>query len=448
MPDSTHVFHRAPTSTLPCAVKGDGIYIVDSDGKRYLDGSGGAAVSCLGHSDPDVIQAIKDQVDSIAYAHSGFFTSAPAEDLADYLIERAPAGMRAAYFVSGGSEAVEAALKMARQYHLERGEGTRSRFIARRQSYHGNTLGALAVGGNVWRREPYAPILIEASHISPCYAYRDMQDGESEQEYGLRVANELDTEIRRLGAENVCAFIAETVGGATAGVIPPVEGYFKRIREICDEHGVIMILDEVMCGMGRTGTLFACEQDGVVPDIVCIAKGLGAGYQPIGATLVTEHVYETFVRGSGAFQHGHTYMGHPTACAAALAVQRKIEKLDLMAAVQRQGLALVDKLHARFGNHANVGDIRGRGLFQGLEFVADRTSKTPFDPGLKLHARIKKHAFADGLICYPGGATADGKRGDHVLLAPPFIIIDTQLDELVAKLAGAVEKSLTEIGAA
>ncbi len=445
MPDSTHVFHRAPKSAMPTAVRGDGIYVIDANGKQYLDGSGGAAVSCLGHSDPDVIAAIKNQLDQIAFAHTGFFTSAPAEELADFLIDRAPAGMRASYFVSGGSEAVEAALKMSRQYHLERGEPSRARFIARRQSYHGNTLGALGVGGNVWRREPYAPLLVETSLIAPCYAYRDQRPDESEEEYGLRIAGELETEILRLGAENVSAFIAETVGGATAGVLPPVKGYYRRIREICDQDGVVMILDEVMCGMGRTGTLFACEQDGVSPDIVCIAKGLGAGYQPIGATLVTDKIYSAFINGSGAFQHGHTYMGHPTACAGALAVQNKIESLDLLSAVRRQGDALVDKLVERFGNHAHIGDIRGRGLFQGIELVADRTTKATFDPGLKLNQRIKKHAFEAGLICYPGGGTADGRRGDHVLVAPPFIITDTQLDELVDKLAGAVETSLNEI---
>ena len=449
MSSDTHVFHRAPKSALPTAVKGDGIYVIDSAGKRYLDGSGGAAVSCLGHSDPDVIAAVKAQLDEIPFAHTGFFTSAPAEELADYLIERAPRddkrGMRAAYFVSGGSEAVEAALKMARQYHLERGEPSRARYIARRQSYHGNTLGALGVGGNVWRREPYAPILVETSLIAPCYPYRDQNSDESEEEYGLRIANELEAEILRLGAENVSAFIAETVGGATAGVLPPVKGYLKRIREICDQYGVVMILDEVMSGMGRTGHLFACAEDGVVPDIICIAKGLGAGYQPIGATLVTDQIYDAFISGSGAFQHGHTYMGHPAACAGALAVQKKIDGQDLLAAVKRQGAALVDKLHERFGNHAHIGDIRGRGLFIGIELVKDRATKETFDPALKLHARIKKHAFEGGLICYPGGGTADGARGDHILIAPPFIITDAQLDELVDKLAAAVETSLAEV---
>lgn len=441
----SNIFHRAPKTQMPTAVKGDGIYIIDDKGKRYLDGSGGAAVSCLGHSDEDVRAAIKAQVDELAFAHSGFFTTSPAESLADFLVERAPGDMRAVYMLSGGSEAVEAALKMARQYHLENKEPKRARFIARRQSYHGNTLGALSVGGNVWRREPYAPMLTEVSLIAPCYPYRDMADGESEEDYGLRIANELETEILRLGSGNVAAFIAETVGGATAGVLPPVKGYFRRIREICEEHGVVLILDEVMSGMGRTGKLFACEEDGIAPDIVCIAKGLGAGYQPIGATMVTDKIYSAFVNGSGAFQHGHTYMGHPVACAAALAVHHKIERLGLLKNVQAQGEALLGKLHARFGNNPYVGDIRGRGLFQGIEFVSDRLTKEPFDPAHKLHARIKKHAFEAGLICYPGGGTADGVQGDHVLLAPPFIINDEQLDELVDKLAHAVDLSLGEI---
>jgi adenosylmethionine-8-amino-7-oxononanoate aminotransferase len=443
---ATHVFHRQLTDAMPRAVGGEGAYLIDEAGKRYLDASGGAAVSCLGHSDPDVIAAIKDQVDKLAFAHTGFFTSEPAEKLADFLAEAAPGNLSMAYFVSGGSEAVEAALKMARQYHLERGDTSRTRFIARRQSYHGNTVGALSVGGNVWRREPYKEMLIETTHIAPCYAYRDRRDDESEEEYGLRVANELEAEILRLGPENVAAFIAETVGGATAGVIPPVPGYFRRIREICNEYGVLLILDEVMCGMGRTGTLFACEQDGIVPDIVTIAKGLGAGYQPIGATLVTDRVYEAFSKGSGMFLHGHTYMGHATACAAALAVQTKIKERDLLARVREMGVELQARLLDRFGNHPNVGDIRGRGLFVGVELVADRASKAPLAPERKINARVKSEAMARGLICYPGGGTVDGKSGDHILLAPPFIVSPAELDELTDKLGAAVDSALEDRG--
>jgi adenosylmethionine-8-amino-7-oxononanoate aminotransferase len=442
----THVFHRQLSAELPRAVGGEGVYLIDSNGKRYLDASGGAAVSCLGHGDPDVIAAVKAQLDTLAFAHTAFFTSEPAEQLADLLAESAPGDISMVYFLSGGSEAVEAALKMARQYHLERGDNSRTRFIARRQSYHGNTVGALSVGGNVWRREPFKEMLVETSHIAPCYVYRERHDDESEIEYGLRIANELETEILRLGPENVAAFIAETVGGATAGVLPPVEGYFKRIREICDQYGVLLILDEVMCGMGRTGTLFACEQDGIIPDIVCIAKGLGAGYQPIGATMATDKVYAAFKGGSGLFQHGHTYLGHAAACAGALAVQTKIRDQGLLAQVRERGKQLTERLHERFGNHPNIGDIRGRGLFQAIELVADRATKAPFDPALKLHARIKASAMENGLICYPSGGTVDGARGDHVLLAPPFIISPAQLDELADKLGKSVDAALANTG--
>ncbi len=442
----THVFHRQLAKELPLAVAGEGVYLFDDSGKKYLDASGGAAVSCLGHGDPDIIAAIKAQLDTLAFAHTGFFTSEPTEALADLLVEEAPGDISAVYFVSGGSEAVEAALKMTRQYHLERGDEKRTRFIARRQSYHGNTVGALSVGGNVWRREPFKGMLIETTHIAPCFAYRERRDHESGEEYGQRVANELETEIRRLGPENVAAFIAETVGGATAGVIPPVKGYLKRIREICNEYGVLMILDEVMSGMGRTGTLFAYEQDDIVPDIVCIAKGLGAGYQPIGATLTSEKVYRVFRKGSGLFQHGHTYMGHPTACAGALAVQRKIRDGNLMGQVRQRGEELAQRLHERFGNHSHIGDIRGRGLFQAIEIVEERSTKKPFDPKHKLYASIKWLAMDNGLICYPSGGTVDGVSGDHVLLAPPFIVSPDQLDEMVEKLGVAVDSALGEAG--
>lgn len=438
----THVFHRQLRAALPKAARGDGVYIIDSDGKRYLDASGGAAVSCLGHSDPDVRAAIKEQVDHIAFAHTAFFTSEPAEALADMLISTAPSGIGWVYFVSGGSEAVETALKMARQYFVEIGEPQRQRFIARRQSYHGNTLGALSVGGNLARRGLYEPLLKETTHIAPCYAYRGMEPGETEEVFGRRVADELEAAIVRLGPETVIAFIAETVVGATAGVVPPVPGYFKRVREICDRYGVLLILDEVMSGMGRTGTLHACEQDGVAPDLLCLAKGLGAGYQPIGAVLVGERVFRPFRDGRGAFEHGHTYMGHPTACAAALAVQRAIRDRDLLANVRRRGETLARMLKEAMGQHPHVGDIRGRGLFRGIELVADRETREPFDPAIKLHARIKAEAMARGLICYPAGGTADGRRGDHVLLAPPFIVSEDHVGEIVGRLHQSIDAAI------
>ena len=401
-------------------------------------------MSCLGHSNEAVRTAMHAQLDKLAYAHTGFFTSEPAETLAKLLISHAPDTLSHAYIVSSGSEAVESAIKLARQYFVEKGESKRHRIIARRQSYHGNTLGALAAGGNAWRRQQFNPLLIEASHIAPCYEYRGKLADESVFEYGQRVANELETEIERLGPENVMAFIAEPVVGATLGAVPAVDGYFKRIREICDTHGILLILDEVMCGMGRTGHLFACEYDDIQPDIVTIAKGLGAGYQPIGAMLCSAEIYDTIAQGSGFFQHGHTYLGHPMATAAALAVLTQLTQDGLVPRVQKMGDLLHEKLQQSFGQHPNIGDIRGRGLFRGLEVVQDRDSKQPFDPALGIHKKIKAAAMQHGLMCYPMGGTLDGRQGDHVLLAPPFIISEEQIDELISKLAKAVEQALTQ----
>ena len=437
-----HIFGRLTKGQLPTAVAGDGCYLIDASGKRYLDGSGGAAVSCLGHSNARVREALHAQLDNVAFAHTGFFTSEPAEHLADRLVAAAPEGIDRVYLVSGGSEAVEASLKLARQYFMEIGQPQRHRVIARRQSYHGNTLGALAAGGNEWRRAQFAPLLAETSHISPCYEYRGRADGETVEAYGLRVANELETEIQRLGPETVMAFVAEPVVGATSGAVPAVAGYLKRIREICDQYGILMILDEVMCGMGRTGYLFACLEDEVAPDMITIAKGLGAGYQPIGALMVSGPIYDAIAAGTGFFQHGHTYMGHAMAAAAANAVLSEIEENDLLARVRVQGDKLQSALVDALGQHPNIGDIRGRGLFRGVELVADRETKTSFDPALKINAKIKSAAFEAGLICYPMGGTIDGVNGDHVLLAPPFIITDGQIEELVSKLSGAIDKAL------
>ncbi|MBL6933693.1 MAG: aspartate aminotransferase family protein [Rhodospirillales bacterium] len=440
----SRIFQRQIKAKMPVAVAGDGVYLIDSDGKRYLDASGGAAVSCLGHGDREVIDAIKKQADSMAFAHTGFFTSGPAEDLAEALIADAPDGIEWVYFVSGGSEAIETALKMARQYFTIINQPQRQHIIGRWQSYHGNTLGALSVGGHHKRRMPYQPLLIDTHHISPCFAYRGKQDGESNADYGLRVAGELEDKIIELGPETVCAFIAETVVGATLGAVSAVEGYFKRIREICDKYGVLLILDEVMSGMGRTGSLYACEQEGISPDLIVMAKGLGAGYQPIGATMVSDQLFQAFRDGPGFFQHGHTYMGHATACAAALAVQNAIKSRNLLDAVKIQGDFLNKSLIERFGNHHHVGDIRGRGLFRGLELVKDRSTKEPFNPVLKIHARIKALAFADGLVCYPDGGCVDGEKGDHVLLAPPFIISESEIGEVVDKLGRAIDGALAE----
>lgn len=442
----THILHRQIGGALPIAVGGRGVELFDANGKTYIDASGGAAVSCLGHGHPDVIAAIKAQADKLAFAHTGFFTSEAAEALADRLIADAPEGLDYVYFLSGGSEAVETALKMARQYCVEIGQPQRCKIIAREQSYHGNTVGALSAGGNMWRRKLYEPILLDTHHIPPCYAYRHRKPGESDAAYAARAAQALEDKILELGPETVMAFVAETVVGATAGAVPPVADYFKRIRAICDKYGVLLILDEVMSGMGRTGTLHACEQDGVAPDLLTIAKGLGGGYQPIGATLLSGKIHDAFARGTGFFQHGHTYMGHPMACAAALAVQQVIARDHLLANVRAMGARLSAGLLARFGNNPHVGDIRGRGLFQALELVADRGSKETLDPALKLHARVKKAAMARGLMVYPSGGTVDGVHGDHVLLAPPFIATAETIDAIVDRLGDALDAALSEVG--
>jgi len=444
----TRILHRQIHTNYPTAVGGKGIELIDSDGRRYIDASGGAAVSCLGHGHPDVQAALHAQLDKLAYAHTSFFTTDAAEALADRLVADAPAGISHAYFVSGGSEAIEAALKMARQYFVEKSEPQRRNVIARRQSYHGNTLGALATGGNEWRRAQFQPLLIETHHIDPCFAYRMRQPGESDADYAARAAQALEDKLIELGPDTVIAFVAETVVGATAGAVPPVADYFKRIRAICDRYGVLLILDEVMCGMGRTGTLHACEQDGIAPDLMTIAKGLGGGYQPIGATLLSQKIFDSFANGSGFFQHGHTYLSHPMACAAGLAVQEVVRRDKLLDNVKAMGARLAQRLNDRFHNHAHVGDIRGRGLFMALELVEDRSAKTPFDPKLKLNARVKREAMARGLMVYPSGGTIDGARGDHVLLAPPFIVDAQQIDTIVERLGDAVDAAVGSLGTA
>ncbi|MFO1151518.1 MAG: aspartate aminotransferase family protein [Alsobacter sp.] len=438
----SHLLHRIADADMPVAAGGSGIELVDSTGRRYVDASGGAAVSCLGHAHPDVLAALHAQLDRITYAHTGFFTTEVAERLADRLVADAPAGLDHVYLVSGGSEAMEAALKMARQYVLEIGQERRRHVIARRQSYHGNTLGALAAGGNAARRAFFAPLLVETHHVEPCFAYRHQRPDESDEAYALRAARSLEDKILALGPDTVMAFVAETVVGATTGCTPPVADYFRHIREICDRYGVLLVLDEVMCGMGRTGTLHACEQEAVAPDILAVAKGLGGGYQPIGAVLLSRRIFEAFAQGSGFFQHGHTYMGHPMAAAASLAVQEVIRRDNLLANVVEQGALLRAMLEERFGNAPNVGDIRGRGLFHAVELVADRGTKAPFDPALRLHQRVKAEAMARGLLVYPMGGTVDGVRGDHILLAPPFIVTPGQVGTIVERFGDAVDAAL------
>jgi adenosylmethionine-8-amino-7-oxononanoate aminotransferase len=438
----TRIIQRNPAVTLPTAARGEGVYLYDTQGKQYFDASGGAAVSCLGHGHPAILAAMRKQLDSLAFAHTSFFTTAAAEALAEKLVSQAPDNLTHAYFVCDGSEAVEAALKMARQYYLDIGQPDRQYVVARRQSYHGNTLGALSVTGRLWNRKPFEPLLFQATHVSPCYAYRDQLPGETAETYGLRLAKELDDTFTQLGTGKVIAFIAETVGGATSGCIPPVQGYFKAVREVCDKHGVLLILDEVMCGMGRTGTLHACTQEGVSPDLMTMAKGLSGGYHPIGAVLVHGKIARAFEAGTGSFQHGHTYLAHAMGAATALAVLETFERDNLLANVQHQGRRLQAQLHERLatdpvaGKH--VGDIRGRGLFWGIELVADKASKAPLPASFKFNAKVKAAAMREGLCCYPMGGTVDGKVGDHILLAPPYICADADIDELVTRLIRGV----------
>lgn len=443
-PGRGHVFHRYTRGELPVARRGEGAYLIDDQERFFLDASGGAAVSSLGHSHPRVTSAIVHQVKTMAYAHTAYFSNAPMEALAHALASAAPGELNRAFFVSGGSEAVEAGIKLARQYFVEIGEPQRHHIIGRRQSYHGNTLGALMVGENTPRKGPFTPLL-QASHpIGPCYPYRYQRANESPQAYGLRCANELEERILELGAESVIGFIAEPVVGATAGALTPAPGYFKRIREICDHYKILLILDEVMCGMGRTGTLFAHEQEGVHADLVAVAKGLGAGYQPIGALLASEQIYQAVTKGSGSLWNGHTYLGHATACAAGLAVMEAISEEHLLERVRARGEQLRSGLARALGDHPNVGEIRGRGLFVGIELVADRSTKAPFHPGLKIYSRINQAALDHQLICYPAGGTIDGHRGDHILLAPPFIISEEEINEIITRLTQAIKAVLPE----
>ena len=443
---SSRVLHRSGGQP-PVAVGGDGIYLHTEDGRRIIDASGGAAVACLGHGNRRIAEAIGRQAATMAYAHTGTFSSQPAEDLAHIVLDGEPGGLSHAYFCSSGSEGTEASLKLARQYFVEIGQPRRVHFIARRQGYHGNTLGALAAGGNMMRRALYKPLLSPAfSLVSPCFAYRFQRDGESDAGYVDRLAGELEAEFQRLGPDTVAAVLAETVVGATTGCVTALPGYFQRVRAICDRHGALLILDEVMCGMGRTGTMHAWEQEGIAPDLQVVAKGLGGGYQPIGGVLIGRKIVAAIEAGSGSFMHGHTYQAHPVACAAALEVQHIIRGENLLANVRAMGTRLEAALTERFGNHRHVGDIRGRGLFWALEFVADRAAKQEFDPVLKLNERVKREALMRGVAIYPMGGTIDGRRGDHVVIAPPYIAGAADIDTIVARLGDAVDAAVGGVG--
>ncbi|MDA0679152.1 MAG: aspartate aminotransferase family protein [Proteobacteria bacterium] len=427
------VFFLEPKMSYPTAVRGEGMYLYDAGGKQYLDMSGGAAVSCLGHGHPDVVRAVQEQAGKLAFAHTSFFTNEPQEDLADRLAKRFSEEGSRVWFTSGGSESNETALKVAWQYWRAQGKPEKTIIISREFSYHGGTLGATSVSGSVFRRAPYEKVLHDWPRISPCYPWRHKYDSETDRQYGHRVAAELDEAIRVAGAENVAAFIAEPVVGATLGVVPPVPGYFAEIRRICDEHDVLFIADEVMCGSGRCGTFYAHEPDEIIPDLVTIAKGLGGGYQPIGAIITRKHICESIANDPGGFAHGHTYIGHAISCAAGVAIQKCFDD-GILASVSGKGDRLLQILRDRFQDHPSVGDIRGRGLFAGIEFVANRDTKEAYPVERRIPAKLKSAAMEHGLICYPGGGTVDGRKGAHLLLAPPFIAEDRHFEELADKL--------------
>lgn len=435
----THVLHRNLRIDPEFAASAEGLILTLADGRRVIDAAGGAAVACLGHGNPRVIAAITAQAKKLDYVHTMFVTSDPAEQLADEILGHEPGGLSHAFFTSSGSEAMESALKMARQYHMERGDPDRVHFISRRQSYHGNNFGTMAVSGHLARRAPYEAILPKGfSHVSPCFPYHGQAETESDAAYVTRLAAELEAEFQRVGPGHVIAFVAETVVGATAGCVTAVPGYFPAMRAICDRHRALLILDEVMCGMGRTGTTHAWEQEGVTPDLQAVAKGLGGGYAPVGALLVGRKVVGVLSAGSGAFVHGHTYQAHPIACAAALEVQRIIREENLLANVQAMGERLNAGLLSQLGQHPHVGDIRGRGLFRAIEFVADRAARRPFPADKAAGARLKSAGLANGIAVYPSSGTMDGVVGDHVIVAPPYNVTAAEIDEIVGRVVAMV----------
>ncbi|RAK78519.1 aminotransferase, class III [Aspergillus fijiensis CBS 313.89] len=438
------VLHRDTQHIPKKAIGGKGCYIYLEDGTKFLDSTGGAAVACLGHGHEEIQQAITDQMNQLSYCHSAFFSTEASEELGRFLAESTGGQLSKAFIVSSGSEAIEAALKLARQYFLELStpQPQRTRFIARKPSYHGVTLGALSVGGHTTRRQPFEPLLsTNTSHVSPCYPYRGKNANESDTDYVARLAAELEAEFQRVGPENVCAFVMETVVGASLAALPPLPTYLPAIQRIVHKHGALLILDEVMSGMGRCGTLHAWEPEGVVPDLQAIGKGLGGGYAPVSGLLIHEKVVRVLDAGTGVFRHGQTYQGHPVGCAAALAVQKVIQRDNLLENVRRMGTYLGQKLTERLGTHPHVGDVRGRGLFWGVEFVRDKATKEPFSPEAKVAGLVQEMGMDPrfGISLYAGNGTMDGVRGDHVLLAPPYNVTQEEVDLIVRKTGEVVE---------
>jgi len=417
---------------------GDGVWLHAAGRAPILDTCGGVVVSSLGHCHPRICAAMARESEKIAWAHAGSFTCDAAEELAQFLVDQAGPGLSHVQFLSGGSEAMELAVKMAYQYHCEHGEAARNRFISRRHSYHGSTLGTLALSHNTMRRGVFEPLLSKVEFVSPCNAYRGKCDGETDDAYVARLAYELDEKISSLGAGTVAAFVAEPVVGSTNGAVPALPGYFRAIREVCDRHGVLLILDDVMSGMGRTGHLFSHQADGITPDIVAIGKGLAAGYQPISGCMIAPHIYAGLRDGSGVLQSGQTHVNHPFACAVALEVQKTIAEDGLIEAVNRQGARMQAGLQILAASNPFIGDVRGRGLFLGIEFVVDKATKLPMPNGEFIAAALKRAGLDHNVLLYPGSGTANGREGCHILFGPPFIATDAEVDEALSRIGGAI----------
>mgnify|MGYP005831527655 CR=1 FL=1 len=435
---TSHLFSRS--SRLIPLMGGEGVYVWDVEGKRYIDGSSGPVCVVIGHGVREVSEAVARQMNKISFAHSSHFTTDSVIECADKLAKFSPYSLKHVFFTSGGSEATEAAAKMARQYHLERGDYRRYKIVSRWHSYHGNTLGALSMSGNIPRRRNYVPMLLDFPHIPPAYCYRcwfKKDKGDCD----LECAWALEKEIKSIGAEYVSAFIAEPVVGATLGTVPAPEGYFQIIREICDRYGVIFIADEVMTGFGRTGKNFAIEHWGVEPDIIATAKGISSGYIPLGAVIASEKVFTTF---KTPFAHGHTYGSHPVACAVGVAVLDYIEKHHLVQRSEDLGRYFLDRLQ-NLKDSPSIGDVRGMGLFSGIEFMKDKGSKEPFPPEIKFHQKILESCFSNGLLVYPGFGSLDGIRGDHIQVAPPLVISRDQIDEIIRILNKSVSECEAEL---
>jgi adenosylmethionine-8-amino-7-oxononanoate aminotransferase len=426
---------------LPRIVRGAGSYLFDDNGKRYLDGSGGPAVFSLGHGHAEVNAAIARQLNDVAFGYRYLFSSSALEELTRLILRLCGDAFQDALFVGSGSEAIEAAMKVTLQHYAARGLMRKRRFIARRRSWHGNTLGALSISDFSERRRSFEGSLLEVSFVSAANAYRP-PDGVPSGGLAAHLAAELERCIEALGADHVAAFVFEPIVGAAGGVVPAPEEYAKAVQAVCRKHDVLLIADEVMCGSGRSGTWRALQHDAVIPDIMCIAKGLAGGYVPLGATLVTSRVAAPIHAEHGAYQTGHTFTGHTTACAAGLAVQQIIERDQLLSRVRQRGAVLQSELREALAKFDQVGDVRGRGYFIGVELVQDRARKTPFPRARGLSRDIGARAFADGLICYPCAGNVNGTDGDTLIIAPPYNVLDIELDELVAKLTLAIGAAL------